>query len=1131
MGLIRHIPPRRAVLAALLLLGLSLRLWGLGWEPPAPGSGLAEDWGWRVIASLGLTQPLAPGLWAQAYYSLAALLQGAVSLLAGGVGLLLGEARFLSELALDPRLAGRLAAALLGAAQIPLAYLLGRRCFDSVATGLLAAALVAVNPLLVAQGHYLSPSTALGLMLLLCAWFSWLVMESPRPGLLAGLGLVMGLAAATQALGLGVWPVGLVAAGLAMATARVSSARRWLLWPLCLLAGLALGLALGAPALWLQPWEAGSLAWISAEAGAPGASWTSLGLSRLAGQGRLLLGPEGIILAGLWLAGLAVVLKRGQHRRLIMALAPLPLILLGWLAAGLGAQAWLAAWLPGLAAAAAWPLVLLCRRLPVFGWQLIAVGCLLVVLAGLGAWRSAGVGYLFWQEGTAAAARFWLGANLPPGAPVSLGPGAALDLFPGARLWRGIPQDARSYLVINHAAGAEGPPGEEMARRQPLKRLELRGGRGGTFWSAGTGFPQGVDPPLSLYAPLERRKVIEPLALSRPMVGLERPYAVVYLGQPAYSREAAGSLLAAPGNRGRRVLHTQGSLERMGLRLRNLGSGLARARLTRGLWPWNVVTLYPGQQLDLVLPARAWPPMTRGLYPLGVELTHGGPLLTRLSADPLLLGKQELEAGRWEQAESWLHQAVKEREGFEALAMLAGALARQGKLAQVSKVLARLNGRVAGAYSALAGADPGPEWDRALAALTGYHPTLLRRATSRTFLIKGPLCLSDGQPVSLSGTGFTGSLLRPAAKAGGVLSLRLKDPWPQGDWRARISLKAPVGDDPRQELARAAIWSHGPLGAELVAAREITAGEAAGGRVELPFSLESDGGLLELRLEFRSPQALKVERVEVAADIKAHMRGVLRWYHGAQGLVALKAKQYQSAVDAFQEVLRQAPGSRWAYLPLAKALIEVGRLEPAYNVTHRAEEAYRSFPGRLREVADLYKALRQEKDLARVEKALGHLRPSVQRVSRFGDGLTLLGYDLPQAKVEPGGKLEINFYWQAWQKVPLDYSVYLHLRGPGRTLNYDHHLDHGRMIMPALTPGQVVREDFTLRIPADAPLGKYQVVLGLWDPVLAPEAVEIVQGEGAGGKDVNLATVEVVKEAKPQSRRFTEAPATRMVPP
>ncbi|MCF8034617.1 MAG: glycosyltransferase family 39 protein [Desulfarculaceae bacterium] len=1109
MRLNRQIPPRRVVLALLLLLGLLLRLWGLDWEAPAPGSGLAEDWGWRVIAALGWSQPWWPGLWPQAFFSLSALVQGGATFLAGGLSLLAGDTRFLTELALDPRLAGRLTSALLGAAQIPLVYLLGRRCFDSVATGLLAAALVAVSPLLVAQAHYLSPATGLGLLLLLAAWLAWSLMERPRPGLWAGLGLVMGLAAATHAMGVGVWPVGLAAVAMVMFNKRAPAPQRLLLWPLCLLGGLVLGLALGAPALWLEPWEISQAAAGGLGLKGPLGPWLARGLARLAGQGRLLLGPEGVILGALWLIGVAVLIKRGLKRRLVVALAPLPLVLLGGLPAGLGMQAWTAAWLPGLAAAAAWPLVLLCRKLPAFSWQVAAVTCLVVGVVLAGGWGSAGVSYLFWQQGTAQSARFWLGANLPPKAEVFLGPGVPLDLFPGARLWRPEQPPGQGYLVVNHAWPEGGPGGAELARRQPLKRIALNQGPKTGPWAARAGFAAGLNPPLSIYAPQERREVHQPLALPRPLVGLERNYALVYLDSPAYSRDTAGALLSTSGSRARRVMRPAGGLGAMGLRLRNLGEGLARVRLSQGLWPRQSLVLYPGQQRDLVLPARAWPPVVNGLYPLGVELSQGGPLWARLVADPLLLGEQALEDGRWEAAAGWLGQAAQREESFEALAMWAGALARAGKTDQAARVLARLDGRVAGEYAALAAADPGPEWDAALERLTGYHPGLLRQAASITFKMQGPLCLSGQRPLSLSGRGYTGSFFRPHGQEGGVLVLRPAAPWPQGSWRAELNLKAPPGHEPRQVLVRVSIWARASLGASLAARQDITAGDLESGRISLPFVLEEDGASLELRLEFTTPQTLGLEQVVLAADIRAHMRAVLAWYQNARGLVALKDKEYKAAVEAFQEQLKLAPGSAAAYLPLAQSLVEVGDLEAAWVVSLRAEEAYRAFPDQLVRVAALYKALRKKEDLARVEQSQGHLRPSLQRVSRFADGLTLLGYDLPKAKVKPGGKLEINFYWRAWQPVPLDYTIYLHLRGPGRTLNYDHHLDHARVAMPTLRTGQVVREDFSLEIPADAPKGKYRVVLGLWDPELAPEAVEVVEGEDAGSRDVTLAEVEV----------------------
>ena len=247
---------------------------------PAAGEGGPEEWGWRVIAALGWTTPAYPGLIPQAFFSLAALLQGAASWFAGGLALLLGQARFMAELILEPRMAGRLAAALLGAGQIPLAYLLGRRVFDSVATGLLAAALVAVSPLLVVQSHYIGLEIPLGLLTLLTALMAWQAMETPRRWLMTGLGFTLGLAAATSVAGILLWPVGLAVWAAAASATRVPRMRRWLFWPLCLLGGIILGLGLGAPSLW-WPQEVG-----------PTWEWSSLGLAIPPEGGWLAPGPN-----------------------------------------------------------------------------------------------------------------------------------------------------------------------------------------------------------------------------------------------------------------------------------------------------------------------------------------------------------------------------------------------------------------------------------------------------------------------------------------------------------------------------------------------------------------------------------------------------------------------------------------------------------------------------------------------------------------------------------------------------------------------------------------------------------------------------------------------------------------------
>ncbi|MBU2519040.1 MAG: glycosyltransferase family 39 protein [Proteobacteria bacterium] len=1113
MTLGRYITPRRVILAALLLVGLGLRLWGLDWGPLASGEAGPEQWGWRVIAALSWSSPVYPGLITQTFFSLAALLQGAASFLAGGLALLMGQARFLAELALDPRLAGRLSAALLGAGQIPLAYLLGRRCFDSVATGLLAAALVSVSPLLVVQSHYLSPETLLGFLALLTALLAWQAMESPRRGIMTGLGLTLGLAAATSAVGMLLWPAGLAAWAVALSSIRAPALRRWVAWPLCLMAGLALGLGLGAPGLWWPQEGQAVWDWSSLGAALPGGGgWLALVRARLAQAGRLLLGWEGLGVAGLWLLGLGILLVRGQGRRLVVALTPAPLALLAFFWPAASAQGWLAMWLPGAAVTAVWPMVLLCRRLPVFAWQAAAVGVLLAAITLAGMWRSAGAGYLFWQEDTVSAARFWLEANLPAGAPVLAGPGAPLDIFPGARPWRSGKDRPEAYLVLDPGQARGQEPmdraGERLAARQPLQRFSLGSAWARGPWGLGSGGPALLNPALSVYAPVPRSPLREPLALDRPPVGQQRPYGVVYQNGMPYSRDDA-VMLVKPGGQTVRVLRLVSGPPPVGLRLRNLGAGLLKVGLSQGPWRRQNLSLYPGQQMDLPLEVRGWPPVVSGLYPVKLNAGHQGHLWARLVSDPLLLGKLEMDAGRWGQAREWLESAVKRQESFESLSMLAGALARQNKLKDASRVLDRLDSITAAQYIALANSPMDEAWRKNLVDLTGYHLELLEQATSLDYQILGTLCLADDKPVSLQGKGFTGSLRRSADSGRVVLNLWPNNPWPQGQWKAFLKFKGADQGDPGRVLGQAEIRALGPRGAHLLAHAEINGASLASGGLELPFGLGEDGDRLELHLALAPEAGLRLEHLLVGADVQAHMRRMLRWYYDAHGLVSLGAGQHQAAVDAFQALLGLDSGYRAAYLPLARSLLEVGKLDQAALVTNQAEKAYHSFPDRLTQVAALYKDLRKQDALARVDKRLGHLRPSLKRVSRFEDGISLLGYDLPKAKVKPGGKLEVHFYWRAWHTVPVDYTIFLHLVGPGGVLNYDHRLAQGRHLMTTLRAGQVVREDLSLAIPPGTPPGSYTLRLGLWDPAVASEALPVIEGEDAGRRHVEVTKIEV----------------------
>lgn len=1119
MMLTKHIPPRRLILACLVLSGLAVRLWGLAWSPAGAASLLLGEWGWQVIEHLGLSQPTYPGLWTQAFFSLAALVQGLASLAAGLLELVLAQARALAEVRMSGLLAGRLCVAVLGAAQIPLVYLIGRRSFDSVATGLLAAVLVAFSPLLVTRGHYLALDVPLGFMVLLCAWLAWLVMESPRAGLFFGLGLVLGLTITTAPAGLAAAPLVLAATLLALGQARKVGLRWLLLWPLYGAAGLLLGLVLGSPALLLHWNDLTSLE--PSRLGLPsmGQDWWSLALQRGRQAAGFWLGVQGLEVALLWLLGVVILVVRRQGRRCLIALTPLPFMLAGLLLPGGSPAGGLAVWLPAAAVVACWPLVLLCRRLPRYKMQVAAVVLLALALGVASLWRSLAVGYLFWQQGTLHSAQQWLRANLAPQDRVLAGPGVPLDIFTDTRPWgqdrqRGDILGQRQYLVVADWPDQEGkrsPVPQLPSSLQLLKRLDLKSGWGPGRWWLKDGFPARISPRVEVYAPRPASLIRQPLALARPPVGYQRPYAVVYGQSPQYSRDDGVLLLNSVAG-GRRVLRLEQPLEALGLRLSNLGQELAEVEISQGPWPSQWVALYPGQSGDLTLAARRWPPMTKGIYPLGIRLKRPGRLWAQLVYQPLLLGKREMEAGRWASAVPWLEQALRQQDSFDARAMLAGGLTRLGRYEEANRALAGLPGQVAREYLALAGEPRGPQWDRRLAGLTGYHLDLLRRAVSITYQVDGPLCLSNGKEVSLRGTGYHGSYQRNKQGVG-MLALWLADPYPQGPWLAEFSFSSPTRPEPQERLAEIQVWARGSPGAQLLAKAQIRGADLAqdNGRVLLPLPNPWGGARLEVRLFYTSPHRLRLHALRVGADLRAHLAWVLRWYHEAWGQVSLHTGRYQAAVDSFRALLKLAPGFREAYLPLARALMETGKLKQASQMVRRAEKAFLAFPDRLQGVAELYKLLQKPKDAVRVEARLGHLRPSLKRESRFEVGMTLLGYDLPKAQVKAGGRLDVTFYWRAWRPVPWDYVVFLHLRGPQRVLNFDHSLDHGRWAMPELKPGQVVREDLRLNIPGDAPPGNYRLVVGLWDPHFTREPLYVVHGQGEGGREVELAEVKVGK--------------------
>jgi tetratricopeptide (TPR) repeat protein len=1134
LQLVAHIIPRRVILWTLALLALGLRLWGLAWGPLEAGVLHPGEWTWQVIKSLSLENPTYPGIWTQAFFSLAALLHGVLNLLVGWWEVLLGQAKTLAEVEVSARLAGRLTVALLGSAQVLLVYLVGRRFFDSVATGLLAAGLVAVSPLLITNSHYLSLDVPLGFMLLACLWAAWLMLEYPRSRVMLVAGAVLGLTITTRASGALAFFIMAAAFVLGARQARPKANRIFFFWPAAFVVGLAVGLVAGYPGFLVRSDQTADL--LSSSLVLPplaGGAWLDFTMGRLGDAISVLASSAGLEILLLWGLGVWLMVYRRKWRYLLLAALPFIYFIAGVAVLRGSLEGLTAAWLPVMALVAAWPVVWLCRQLPAYKWAVVGVSAIGVGLCLWPLWRSLGADYLFWQQDTLSSARFWVEANLPADANLYVGPRTPLNVFLPTRNLDGSQaghlNSAQDFVAVSSLSQEDQadpwrdwtPPKAKATSDSRakgmllLKSFNLKEGWSAAPYGGRTGFPRWVSPKIDIYAALPPITIRQPLALWKLPVGAERGYAVVYTGHSAYSRDE-GTMLVGRGSLGQRVLVSHDGMDELGLVLANLGEDLATIEVAQGIWPSRSLSLYPGQETDLRLKARRWPPMNQAVFPLRVRLRNGSKLLARVEWDPLLVARRALESGRYNEAMDILEREIKNHgQSFEAYAMLAEALVRLDKIDEAGRVLQKLRtlpGDPAGAYESLALAtESDADWRHKFRELTGYYPRLLSRACSLSYKVDGPPIESDGKERPVTGRGFHGTFQRAARSGHGRLRLWLEAPFPRTDLRADLSLRSEGLKTGDRHLATLEVWAHGPQGSKMIASRRLVGSDLAQGRgvAAVPLRVPWEGARLEFRLDYATSSRLDLEELTVGVDLQVHMRHVLRWYLDARGRISLGAKHYPEAVEAFEKLLRLDPGFSRAYIPSAQALSDMGKVNEARERARAAEDLFANQPLRLETVRRLYQNLQLSEDAARVESRLAYLRPSLKREVRFAGGLTLLGYDISANQVQRGGTLDVSYYWRCWAPPPLNYFIFVHLRGPDRTLTYDHLLDHGRRNMANLDVGEVVREDYKMKIPSDIAPGRYRLVVGLWDPQHTGKGVPILEGAGKGSEEVELATLEI----------------------
>lgn len=140
------------------------------------------------------------------------------------------------------------------------------------------------------------------------------------------------------------------------------------------------------------------------------------------------------------------------------------------------------------------------------------------------------------------------------------------------------------------------------------------------------------------------------------------------------------------------------------------------------------------------------------------------------------------------------------------------------------------------------------------------------------------------------------------------------------------------------------------------------------------------------------------------------------------------------------------------------------------------------------------------------------VRPTFPHIinARLGNFATLLGDALGPTVVKAGDTINLQLYWRADATTPKSYTVFVHLvDSAGKIVGQaDHPPVNGKRPTDGWAPGEYLRDDYRIRVAANAPSGSDRIEVGLYD-AKSGVRVPVVLANGQKSDHVVVTTVTV----------------------